>query len=90
MRKFADQSGREWVATVREEVTPRHFGRWYLIFRQEGEEGVELPMPEVRWQTRATGERTLRTMGEFELRRRLGWVRGRAGVGATPGEMGRG
>ncbi len=34
-------------------------------------------MPEVRWQTRASAERILRTMSDFELRRRLKNVRAR-------------
>jgi hypothetical protein len=40
-------------------------------------------MPEVRWQTRASAERTLATMSEFELRRRLHLVQRRLGV-TTP------
>jgi hypothetical protein len=84
MRSFTDDTGTDWTATAREENTPRHHGRWYLVF--EGAEGLLLPMPEVRWQTRATAERTLRTMSRFELLRRLQTVRERALLehGASP------
>ena len=85
MVTFAEESGASWVASAREEITPRHHGRWYLVFHAEGSDRV-LPMPEVRWQTRATAERTLRTMSVFELRRRLHIVLERALIeeGASP------
>lgn len=70
MKTFRDAEGTRWTATVRQEDTPRHHGRWYLVF--EAEDGPSaLPMGEVRWQTRASAERTIRTMSEAELRRRL-------------------
>jgi hypothetical protein len=78
MRSFQDETGRTWVATADEEVTPRHHGRWYLVLHPEDEPSLRLPLPEVRWQTRATGERTIRTMSRFELLRRLRIVTGRA------------
>lgn len=77
MRSFSDDAGRQWTATAREEVTPRHHGRWYLVFQPADEPRHELAVPEIRWQTRESAERTLRTMGEFELRRRLDGVRER-------------
>lgn len=84
MKTFADETGTQWVASAREEGTPRHHTRWYLVF--EAADGSVLPMPEVRWQTRATAERTLLTMSDFELRRRLHIVRERALLepGASP------
>ena len=84
MKSFTDERGRSWIATAREEQTPRHHGRWYLVF--EAADGSELAMPEVRWQTRATAERTLLTMSAFELRRRLHIVLERAlkEQGASP------
>ena len=95
MVTFNDESGAAWVASAREEQTPRHHGRWYLVFHPEGASDV-LEMAEVRWQTRATAERTLRTMSVFELRRRLHIVRERALLehgaspvdGATPTSVG--
>ena len=71
MKTFSDKDGREWVATAREEDTPRHHGRWYLVLHPSGAEDQPLAVPEIRWKTRHTAERTLGTMSDFELRRRL-------------------
>jgi hypothetical protein len=84
MRTFRDAAGRAWVASAREEDTPRHHGRWYLVLHPEDEPDAIHAIPEVRWQTDATAVRTLRTMSDFELRRRLRIVRGRGGNVATP------
>ena len=70
MKTFKDDAGQSWTAGVAREDTVRHHGLWYLIFRREGA-GPALEVPEIRWQTEATAERTLRTMSDFELRRRL-------------------
>lgn len=88
MKQFTDENGASWVAGAVEETTPRHHGRWYLVFHPETDAERILPMPEVRWQTRATAARTLHTMSEFELRRRLNTVRERAldQIGASPAE----
>jgi hypothetical protein len=77
MRSFVDAQGRAWVASAREEDTPRHHGRWYLVFHPADDDADVLPIPEVRWQTRATAARTLDTMSDFELLRRLNGVLGR-------------
>ncbi|HEX7050605.1 MAG TPA: hypothetical protein VF188_10420 [Longimicrobiales bacterium] len=77
MRSFIDDSGREWVATVREEQTPRHHGRWHLVFHPVNEPDRALSLPGLQWQTRETAERTIRTMSETELRRRLRHAVGR-------------
>lgn len=82
MRTFTDANGRTWVAATREENSPRHHGRWYLVFYVDGEPERLLGMPEVRWQTRASADRTLTTMSVFELRRRLDLVQRRLGVTA--------
>jgi hypothetical protein len=87
MRTFQDDAGRAWVATAEEESTPRHHGRWIMVLHPDGAPDRLLPLPEVRWQTRATAARTLRTMSRFELLRRLRIVLGRAGeVGPLPVE----
>lgn len=86
MRRFKDAAGREWIATVREESTPRHHGRWYLVLAPADGQGPELPMPEVRWQTPESAERSIGTMAEHELRRRAGWLTARgAGARGVPG-----
>lgn len=71
MKQFTAENGREWVATAREEDTPRHHGRWFLVLHPAGEAEPELAVPEVRWKSRHTAERTLSTMSDFELKRRL-------------------
>jgi len=82
MRQFHDDEGRQWVATALEEDTPRHHGRWYLVLHPADDAEAALPVPEVRWQSRHTAERTLRTIAEFELRRRLIGARNRIGAAA--------
>ena len=86
LRTFHDEAGRAWVATAREEPTPRHHGRWYLVFRPVDDAAVEIPMQEVRWQTAATAYRTIRTMSDFELQKRLGIVLARAVFSGGPGQ----
>lgn len=71
MKTFKGEDGREWVATAREEDTPRHHGRWYMVLHPESGDGLELMIPEIRWKNRMTADRTIRAMSEFELRRRL-------------------
>lgn len=79
MRSFTDQAGQGWIAIAREEETPRHHGRWYLLFKSEGTGAApEFPLTEIRWQTRETAERTIRTMSEKELNRRLAVALARA------------
>jgi hypothetical protein len=87
MLEFQDENGDSWVASAREELTPRHHGRWYLVFHPAGATDSALAMPEVRWQTRATAQRTLRTMSLFELRRRLAMARARAAGSGEPGSF---
>lgn len=83
MRSFRDDEGREWTATAREEITPRHHGRWHLAFHPVDAPDQLIPVPEVRWQTAQSAERTLQTMAEFELVRRLLAARSRA-PGSVP------
>ena len=88
MKTFRADDGEPWVATAVREHTERHHGVWYLVFHKQGDFTHRLPVYEVRWQTSATAERTLRTMSDFELRRRLksAIVRHAAGLGPTPME----
>ncbi|MGH7481427.1 MAG: hypothetical protein ACRELV_04680 [Longimicrobiales bacterium] len=79
MRTFQDQDGASWLATaLEEEESPRHHGRWYLVIRPEHAEEPTYALHDVRWQSRGSAERTLRTMADWELQRRLAWVRQRA------------
>lgn len=83
MHSFTDEEGTEWVARAKEENTPRHHTRWYLVFQAAAGGGPTYPMAEVRWQTEQTADRTLRTMSVFELRKRLSAAKGRQS--APPG-----
>lgn len=76
MKRFIDDDGSAWIATVERENTPRHHGRFYLVFQRE-DGSDRMAMPEVRWGTAASGERILNTMSDFELKRRLNIVRTR-------------
>ncbi len=71
MKQFSDEQGRAWVATAASEDTPRHHGRWYMVFEPAANTAQKIPVPEIRWQTAATAARTIRTMSDVELRRRL-------------------
>jgi hypothetical protein len=77
MKEFVDEHGRPWRALAREEDVPRHHGRWYLVLQPGDGNGRELMLPEVRWQTAMTAERSIRTMSDFELRRRVRMAGGR-------------
>lgn len=69
MRKFQDDLGVTWVASVKERPGDDYKGRFGLIMTPDGsEEGVELA--DVRWNSVQTAERTLRTMSVTELRKR--------------------
>ncbi len=80
MRSFADETGRAWIATARQENSPRHHTRWFLVFHPEDDPSSVFPQAEVRWQTFATADRTVRSMSMFELRRRLATALTRAEV----------
>lgn len=91
MREFDDASGATWVATVDERPGTDYKGRYFLRLRAEGggedrggeDEGVALL--DVRWNSRRTAERTVETMSETELRRRLRLARGRYPSAGGPG-----
>lgn len=71
MKTFTAEDGREWVATSHEEDTPRHHGRWYLVLHPADTPDRTLAVPEIRWKSRHTAERTIRSMSDFELQRRV-------------------
>jgi hypothetical protein len=77
MRQFEDAGGRGWTAAVREREGPDYKGRYYLwLSPADGGDGVALL--DVRWNSERTARRTLATMSEVELRRRLRSAVGRA------------
>lgn len=83
MRTFQDESGRGWVAGVGHRPGVDYQGRYFFVFHPEGAAGAEgsgggeLALPEIRWNSERTARRTLETMSEVELRRRLRSARGR-------------
>ena len=79
MRSFDDEQGNTWVASVREWPGDDYKGRFEFLLVPGGkseEEGIALS--DIRWNSRETAERTLRTMSVVELCRRLRSARGRA------------
>ena len=77
MREFTDGGGAAWTATVRERTGPDYKGRFYFWFEPKGG-GDGAALLDVRWNSARTAERTLDTMSEVELRRRLRSALGRA------------
>ena len=80
MREFVDGSGAVWVASVRERLGPDYKGR-YFFFLEPARGGGGLALLDVRWNSERTARRTLETMSDVELRRRLRSALGR-GAGA--------
>ena len=87
MKQFTDDRGEQWIATAIEEATHRHHGTWYLVFYPAADPQRRYAMPEIRWQTAATAARTLRTMSDYELRRRLNSLLVRNAVVGSDGEV---
>lgn len=77
MRNFEDQGGRPWRVFAVERTGIDYKGAFHLVF--EGEAG-RFELTEVRWNSLRTAERTLSTMSEVELRRRLRSARGRGAL----------
>ncbi len=85
MRDFTDSAGATWHASVQERSGTDYKGRFEFVVWPDGGNPAEdaLPLEEIRWNSEATAERTLRTMSELELRRRLRTALGRsAGAGS--------
>lgn len=79
MREFQDEAGHRWTATVGQREGTDYKGAFFFVMTPlEGGENVELR--DVQWNTERTAQRTLTTMSEVELRRRLRSARGRAPV----------
>ena len=79
VRQFRDHEGNPWEASVAREEGGDYKGRFYLILESAaGGDGPPVFLTDVRWNSPRTAERTLATMSEVELRRRLRSARGRA------------
>jgi len=85
MREFQDQEGKDWVATVGKREGLDFKGRYYFVLRpRDGDEGEAVELTDVRWNSEKTARRTLETMSDVELRRRLRSARGRATSPTSP------
>jgi hypothetical protein len=71
MRQFTDRQGRAWEALVDEESGTDYKGRYFMVMRPSDEPKSEYRLEDIRWNTERTAARTLETMSEVELRRRL-------------------
>lgn len=73
MRTFLDDNGTTWVASVREREGDDYKGRYWFVLTPEDAvaERGEVELIDVRWNSLKTAKRTLLTMSETELRRRL-------------------
>lgn len=69
MREFSDTDGVTWIASVSEEAGTDYKGRFVLVLTSDS--GLSFSLSDVRWNTERTATRTLRSMSEVELRRRL-------------------
>ena len=79
MRDFADAEGRVWTASVRTEEGADYKGRVCLVLTpQDGTVEDAVTLEDVRWNSERTAQRTLETMSEVELRRRLRSAVGRS------------
>jgi hypothetical protein len=77
MRQFQDHEGGEWVAEIGKREGLDYKGQYFMVMRS-GEGGEEVELQDVRWNSERTARRTLKTMSDVELRRRLRSARGRA------------
>lgn len=85
MREFEDHDGRVWVAGVAQRPGPDFKGRFYFVAEpRDGEDDERVRLDDVRWNSEKTARRTLRTMSDVELRRRLRSARGRASSARRP------
>jgi len=79
LRDFTDADGRAWTATVQEEQGTDYKGRYcFVLAPRDGDGQREVSLDDIRWNSERTARRTLETMSEVELRRRLRSALGRS------------
>lgn len=76
MKQFLDDGGVVWIARVNERPGEDYKGRFGFVLAPDGD-GPQIELEDVRWNSRKTAERTLRTMSTVELRKRLHSALGR-------------
>lgn len=77
MREFEDHEGRRWRAGVAKREGLDFKGRYFFVLTPLSG-GPTVDLQDVRWNSEHTARRTLSTMSDVELRRRLRSARGRA------------
>jgi len=80
MKEFSDANGGRWRAHAREDDSKGvdYKGRLFMVLEPVGGSAAEvLELPEVRWNSARTADRTIATMSIVELRRRLRSALGR-------------
>mgnify|MGYP001033741202 CR=1 FL=1 len=78
MRQFVDHQGKRWMASVSRADGPDYKGRFFMVL--ENDSGLRISLADIRWNTEKTARRTLQTMSDVELRRRLRSATGRSAV----------
>jgi len=79
LRNFTDAQGRRWTASAREEKGTDYKGRLHMVLTpHDGGDDHAVALEDVRWNSERTARRTLETMSEVELRRRLRSALGRS------------
>jgi hypothetical protein len=78
LRDFTDAGGNRWTASVREEQGTDYKGRYYLVLAPSAEPAETVALDDIRWNSERTARRTLETMSDGELRRRLRSALGRS------------
>jgi len=77
VREFRDEGGDAWVAGMVERLGPDHKGRFRFVARPAAG-GDLVALHDVQWNSEQTARRTIDTMSEVELRRRLRSAVGRS------------
>jgi len=78
MRQFTDHQENQWTASVHRTDGPDYKGRYVMVL--ENDLGQSIALNDIRWNTEKTAYRTLQTMSDVELRRRLRSATGRSAV----------
>jgi hypothetical protein len=78
VREFIDEQGRAWTADIEGREGLDYQGRFHFVARPADGSGEPVGLEDVRWNSEHTARRTLETMSDVELRRRLRSARNRS------------
>jgi hypothetical protein len=84
VREFVDETKTRWTASVEERPGVDYQGRYHFVAQRSDGTGERVALGDIQWNSLHTARRTLETMSEVELRRRLRSAVGRA-LGPIPG-----